>query len=181
MIKEKFLEYRKLPHGEEKISIIGMGMGSIHESSVQEIEETVRLAIEKGINFFDVVSSTEKPYKAIGRAFSRQREKIYTQMHPGATEAEKDYSIIGEFTPQTSLGNCVYCNHCQPCPQDINVGLINKYYDLAKAGDAIAANHYEKLGRKASDCIQCGHCENRCPFKGKQNGRNCRLFWQISS
>lgn len=27
----------------------------------------------------------------------------------------------------------VYCNHCQPCPAELNVGLINKYYDLVKA------------------------------------------------
>lgn len=26
----------------------------------------------------------------------------------------------------------VYCNHCQPCPAELNVGLINKYYDLVK-------------------------------------------------
>ena len=30
------------------------------------------------------------------------------------------------------MGNCVYCNHCQPCPAGLNVGLINKYYDLAQ-------------------------------------------------
>lgn len=30
----------------------------------------------------------------------------------------------------------MYCNHCQPCPAGLNVGLINKYYDLAVAGDS---------------------------------------------
>lgn len=31
--------YRILPHGGEKISVIGLGMGSIHESSEEEIEK----------------------------------------------------------------------------------------------------------------------------------------------
>ena len=65
----------------------------------------------------------------------------------------------------------MYCNHCQPCPAGIDIGLANKYYDLALAGDAIAANHYTKLTVKASACLQCGHCESRCPFSVKQMER----------
>lgn len=88
-----------------------------------------------------------------------------------ATPEERDYSIIGEFTPQDAQGVCVYCNHCQPCPAGLDVGLINKYYDLAKAGDVLAAGHYEKLNLHADACIQCGHCESRCPFHVKQEAR----------
>ena len=55
-----------------------------------------------------------------------------------ASAQEKDYSIIGSFTPREVEGTCVYCDHCQPCPASLNVGLINKYYDLAKAGPAPA-------------------------------------------
>ena len=88
-----------------------------------------------------------------------------------ATPGEKDYSVIGEFTPQDADGVCVYCNHCQPCPQGLNVGLINKYYDLAVAGDVLAKGHYQKLPIHADACIQCGHCEARCPFHVKQESR----------
>ncbi|MCM1327173.1 MAG: hypothetical protein NC249_11185 [Lachnoclostridium sp.] len=58
--------------------------------------------------------------------------------HTPSVAEEKDYSIIGEFTPAAALGNCVYCNHCQPCPAGIDVGLVNKYYDLALAGDVLS-------------------------------------------
>lgn len=88
-----------------------------------------------------------------------------------ATPEEKDYSVIGEFTPQDAYGVCVYCNHCQPCPMGLNVGLINKYYDLALAGDEMAKGHYEKLPIHADACVQCGHCESRCPFHVKQENR----------
>ena len=46
----------------------------------------------------------------------------------------------------------------------LDIALIHKYYDLAKLGDALAADHYHHLERKASDCVHCGHCTKRCPF-----------------
>ena len=88
-----------------------------------------------------------------------------------ASDSEKDYSVIGQFTPATAEGNCVYCNHCQPCPAGIDIGLVNKYYDLALAGDEMAKNHYSKLSVKAYACIGCGHCDNRCPFHTAQSAR----------
>ncbi|MBQ3146984.1 MAG: aldo/keto reductase [Oscillospiraceae bacterium] len=90
---------------------------------------------------------------------------------PEAPDAEKDYSVIASFTAQTVAGICVYCNHCQPCPAGIDIGLVNKYYDLALAGDKIAANHYTKLSVNADNCLHCGHCESRCPFGVKQETR----------
>lgn len=86
-----------------------------------------------------------------------------------ASAQERDYSIISQFTPAAALGNCVYCNHCLPCPAGIDVGLVNKYYDLAQAGDNMAANHYEKVSVKAGACISCGHCDQRCPFHTPQS------------
>jgi len=85
-----------------------------------------------------------------------------------ATDEQKDYSVIASFTADTVTGTCVYCNHCQPCPAGIDIGLVNKYFDLALAGDSIAANHYTKLSVNASACLRCGHCDSRCPFEVKQ-------------
>jgi len=88
-----------------------------------------------------------------------------------ATEAEKDYSVIGSFSPAEAVGKCVYCNHCKPCPLGLDIGIINKYYDLARNGDPMAAEHYRNLEKKADACVQCGHCESRCPFHVKQEKR----------
>ena len=57
----------------------------------------------------------------------------------------------------------------------IDIGLVNKYYDLALAGDEIAANHYTKLSIKADACLYCGHCEGRCPFGVKQESRMTQI------
>lgn len=88
-----------------------------------------------------------------------------------ASAEEKDYSVIGSFTPAEAEGKCVYCSHCHPCPKGLDIAMINKYYDLAKVGDALAADHYRKLELHAGDCIQCGHCNRRCPFHVDQMGR----------
>ena len=92
-----------------------------------------------------------------------------------ASPEERDYSVLGTFTPRDVTGTCVYCNHCAPCPAGLNIGLINKYYDLAKIGDAMAADHYAKLEKHASDCISCGHCDRRCPFRVAQSDRMKRI------
>lgn len=82
-----------------------------------------------------------------------------------------DYGMIGQFAPPEASGKCVYCNHCKPCPAGIDIGLVNKYYDLAVAGDSLAAEHYRTLEKNADDCVQCGHCDNRCPFHVQQSVR----------
>ncbi len=102
----------------------------------------------------------------------RNMEDLKTVLrYVDATAEEKDYSVIGEFTPRDATGVCVYCNHCQPCPMDLDVGLINKYYDLALVGDEMAKGHYWKLPVRADACVKCGHCESRCPFHVKQESR----------
>lgn len=88
-----------------------------------------------------------------------------------ATPEERDYSVLSTLTPKSDQGVCVYCNHCQPCPTGLSIGLINKYYDLARMGDAMAADHYRELELHASDCISCGHCDERCPFGVHQSER----------
>lgn len=67
------MEYRTLPHGGDKVSVIGLGAGSLHEGSPEEIERTVEAAIEAGINHFDYVTSNDKPFEPMARAIRRHR------------------------------------------------------------------------------------------------------------
>jgi predicted aldo/keto reductase-like oxidoreductase len=92
-----------------------------------------------------------------------------------ASREARDYAVLGDLTPREAQGACVYCNHCLPCPAGLDVGLINKYYDLARAGDGLARDHYAHLDRRASDCVGCGHCDARCPFQVRQTGRMAEI------
>ena len=69
---------------------------------------------------------------------------------------DRDYSYIANAKHQDMEGVCIYCNHCQPCPVGIDIGAVNKYLDLANAGDELAKDHYLKLARHAGACTGCG-------------------------
>ena len=88
-----------------------------------------------------------------------------------ASDEARDYSVLGSFEAIKQQGKCVYCKHCHPCPAGIDIALINKYYDLALLDDELAKDHYHHLAKKASDCIQCAHCNTRCPFRVNQMDR----------
>lgn len=46
------MEYRVLPHGGEKISVIGLGAGSL-SGTEDEMVDVLEMAIQNGINYFD--------------------------------------------------------------------------------------------------------------------------------
>ena len=85
-----------------------------------------------------------------------------------ATTDEKDYaSVLASAPLHAYSGQCTYCGHCKPCPMDIDIAMVNKFYDLATAQPSVPESvkaHYLALERKASDCIGCQSCESRCPF-----------------
>lgn len=99
-----------------------------------------------------------------------------------ATREQRDYSFIGELPHRDMAGVCVYCNHCQPCPVGIDIGSVNKYMDLAKAGDELAADHYRQLPKHADDCIKCGACETRCPFlvRVRERMEEATIFFHLT-
>ena len=85
-----------------------------------------------------------------------------------SSEEEKDYASVLANAPLHSYrGECTYCGHCKPCVSDLDIAMINKFYDLATMQSKVPAtvqSHYELLEHKASECIGCQACESRCPF-----------------
>ena len=84
------------------------------------------------------------------------------------SEEERDYAPIISGVKKDFRGSCVYCNHCLPCPSEINIAMVNKYLDIAALDEANVPpgirQHYRELDSHGSDCIECGSCEERCPF-----------------
>ena len=88
--------------------------------------------------------------------------------YESASEAEKDYASVLSNAPFHSYrGECTYCGHCKPCVAQLDIAMINKFYDLAimqPEAPAAVQSHYEALEHTASECIGCRACESRCPF-----------------
>ena len=85
-----------------------------------------------------------------------------------APEDAKDYASVLCNAPLHSYrGQCTYCGHCKPCAVNLDIAMINKYYDLASVQPEVpesVKSHYMQLLKKASECTGCKQCENRCPF-----------------
>lgn len=88
--------------------------------------------------------------------------------YESAADSEKDYAAaLASFPRIRWEGHCMYCGHCAPCPQGIDVAMVTKFLNLAKAQGQIpetVREHYAVLPHTAGTCVQCGACEKRCPF-----------------
>ena len=86
-----------------------------------------------------------------------------------AADVEKDYAAAFSALPKISWeGHCMYCGHCAPCPQGIDVAAVTKFLNLTKAQNSVpetVREHYAALRHHAGECVKCGACEKRCPFK----------------
>lgn len=61
---------------------------------------------------------------------------------------------------------CRRCNYCAPCTVGINISsvfLFEGYYSRYNLKDWASAR-YATLDKTATDCIECGVCEQRCPY-----------------
>lgn len=106
-----------------------------------------------------------------------------TEIIPGMAapeELEQNIAAVNDTSPLTdaeqaaiqqvrdNLGTqfCRRCNYCAPCTVGIsipNVFLFEGY--LSRYGlEAWARDRYATLAHTASECIECGACEPRCPY-----------------
>ena len=74
----------------------------------------------------------------------------------------------GFLEVRNALGTnfCRRCNYCQPCAAGINISgafLFDGYLQRYGLGEW-AKSRYATMPVKASACIGCGACEDRCPY-----------------
>ncbi len=85
-----------------------------------------------------------------------------------ASDEEKDYApAFAKMKKVSWQGHCMYCGHCSPCTVSINVADVTKFLNLTKAQGFVpetVREHYKVLNAHAGDCVECGLCEERCPF-----------------
>jgi len=79
---------------------------------------------------------------------------------------DEEVGLIEKEVKELGEDFCRRCGYCTPCPQGINIPLMMvlenyvKRYNLADW----AVDRYGAQENKASDCVECGICETRCPY-----------------
>lgn len=92
-----------------------------------------------------------------------QNAQAMEMLEPLTTEEKEKMEHIRD-----TLGHqfCRRCNYCAPCTVGIqipNVFLMEGY--LTRYGlEGWARTRYDAMEKKASDCVECGVCETRCPY-----------------
>ncbi len=92
-----------------------------------------------------------------------QNAQAMEMLEPLTTEEKEKMEHIRD-----TLGHqfCRRCNYCAPCAVGIqipNVFLMEGY--LTRYGlEGWARTRYDAMEKKASDCVECGVCETRCPY-----------------
>jgi predicted aldo/keto reductase-like oxidoreductase len=96
------------------------------------------------------------------------------------SEADQNLAAILDDSPLTDLEQekiakirnelgtqfCRRCNYCAPCAAGMTIYsqfLFEGYYNRYGLKEWSSARYHAQQ-KKASDCIECGVCESRCPY-----------------
>jgi predicted aldo/keto reductase-like oxidoreductase len=62
---------------------------------------------------------------------------------------------------------CRRCDYCQPCSQDIRISMVLSYpsFGTRMPPERLFSGMFAELMEKAGTCIECGECEERCPYQ----------------
>ena len=105
---------------------------------------------------------------------------LYQVHNPSPEQLEQNAAAMADRSPlsreelegmervRRELGTnfCRRCNYCAPCTVGIsipNAFLFHGYLSRYGLADW-ARDRYGALSAKAGDCVECGACEERCPY-----------------
>lgn len=150
----------------------------------QQGAELIHRCTEKNIGFIDmkplaggaiedgtlalryVCSNPDVTVVIPGMAESSELEENMAACSNEAPLTEEECSRMEEVRKQLGTDFCRRCNYCAPCSVGINIPsvfLFAGYLQRYDLGDW-ARDRYSTLKVKASECIECGKCEPRCPY-----------------
>lgn len=79
---------------------------------------------------------------------------------------DSEWESVGKIRDELGTNFCRRCNYCAPCSAGISIYgvlLMEGYYKRYNLKDW-ATQRYHAMTKTASDCIDCGICETRCPY-----------------
>ena len=113
-----------------------------------------------------IVSNPSVTVVIPGMAYHSEITQNAAAIADTAPLSEAEQEKIAEIRSTLGTNFCRRCNYCAPCTAGINISavfLFEGYYSRYDLKDW-ALNRYSSLSKTASDCIECGVCESRCPY-----------------
>lgn len=101
-----------------------------------------------------------------GMAEPKELEQNLAAMEDTSPLSDAEMDKICEIRESLGTQFCRRCNYCAPCTVGIPISvqfLLEGYYNRYNLQDW-ARVRYNNLDKHASDCIECGACETRCPY-----------------
>ena len=101
-----------------------------------------------------------------GMAEAKELDQNVAAVSNTAPITPEEKAAFLEVRNQLGTNFCRRCNYCQPCAAGINISacfLFEGYLQRYGLGEW-AKGRYATLPVKASACIGCGACEERCPY-----------------
>lgn len=102
-----------------------------------------------------------------GMAAEEEVIKNLHAMNDTSPLSDEEYAAISRIRNTLGTQFCRRCNYCAPCSAGISISgilLFEGYYSRYGLKEW-AKQRYQALSKKASDCIDCGICESRCPYQ----------------
>ena len=94
--------------------------------------------------------------------------KFMRDFHPLSEEEQQVVKAAREALLQYDRIACTGCHYCTPgCPMEIHIpeifAVMNVYKMYGDLNEARRDYGWRPKGAKASECVQCGQCEDACP------------------
>jgi predicted aldo/keto reductase-like oxidoreductase len=134
------IEQRALGRTGEKLSILGFGGYVLNQSTPQQAAEWVRMAVEAGVNYFDVAPTYGNAEERLGPALAPFRKDVFlacktTQRHRKGAAQELDRSLKQLRTDHFDL----YQLHAVTTQEDVDGifapgGALQAFEEGRKAG-----------------------------------------------
>jgi len=120
--------------------------------------DNARLAFKFLNGFTDVV-----PIPGIEKA--EEIEEIVAIVDSGEVLAGEEKAEAEKIAADLGKLFCRRCGYCMPCEQGVPVTTAMIFDSIVKRLPAESAARVSRdLVEKAADCIECGKCEERCPY-----------------
>ena len=169
ILNDELVDEKILPLAKElDVGVIAMKplAGGVLAAPPPELNIHAKMPVtaEKALRFVLANDTVDVAIPGMVRVSEVEENVKVGQTFPRMTEKEKKELI--EAAEALGKRFCRGCGYCQPCPEEIRIPIILRHLAYSKNYGLVdwAKWRYKMVEVKASDCVECGQCRDKCPY-----------------